>query len=1053
MAQKESGYWEKPPPAGLYEGLLDSGIISRKVDVPVVHHEVTPNIRPRSVVAAPIQAKPAGKTLRIPKPKPNPLSGDAFSHYRPKTSVGFNIEAELANSTFANNRMHEAAQIESYKSREVRMDETAPPPTTFVEEFESKKRNVGGRREAKALLRDLDAMVANYGVDSMTSASPTEQNKVYKQLLSSYLFIWNQLILQLKSHSEDYAILSQKIKAFFQGLLQKMPEMEQRYESHIEEITQKLKEKDEENRALKEKNSEQNARIATLSGQNEKLKVDIELGKSRDAQNKETYGDLLFKLDEQKTQLDDMIFKNGKLEELKLSMETQIKQKDQIIESNNKQISAQEKIITKYEEEGAGFKPMYMKAQEEFAQLKQKYDIQAEELRRMKGRRVDAQTEPIPELQEFVRKAKKKQVGGKGRAKGKGLSLDSDNSSKIALLSPGLDSRDPSPSKGKSKSGDNDSSSRSSQGSTQGDHVSLSQAGRRGSRISLRAMQVRPKVIQEAGSNHQLRGLTANLSDREILSLPEKLSASVPQFNPADLSTESLPQAPTIEELLESSPAPSPEKNPVEEKPTEKPSEPKTPEPKPVESQKPSPEKPKKPKGVPEDYNVAEDVIDQHDTRAMLAYVDRMFPLPLSEPIHVPASQYLLNQIQKRRFEVKSFSWTLQQVIFIMRNGFEVDSFVTSSMNFLDIIRRVITRSGKSSHIVERIEANLLGSLFQHQTRSNAMQFFMLFVSGEYGITDYRFFNMLFDLCFNAIYPSIEGILGNDQLADDFQFFFIHKQFFDSICRLMLRKDKFPEENMKNIMNDMPQTDYPDLVPFFLFAREMISLFKEVHVAFHKQIKNMICVLGAGEVESVSKDRFTEFLRLVDPVVSDVSIKDMWDRLSMQLNDPEKQEYTYQLLLKYCGEFTDLVRMVVELPQSPDFDRNFRIMSDAMTTLYFFLRRRFTDHLPNFLSHLSRKIREYLTPYIIRMRNAFFKVDVSACLMCYRYVMQYVDLKLTEDNPFQVVTANVSNEDVTRIINHIMMRECLASILMGICSEQPEDTLINREIELNQSKQ
>ena len=56
---------------------------------------------------------------------------------------------------------------------------------------------------------------------------------------------------------------------------------------------------------------------------------------------------------------------------------------------------AQEKIITKYEEEGAGFKPLYTKVQEDMAQLKQRYELQGEELRRLKGKRADAATDPV----------------------------------------------------------------------------------------------------------------------------------------------------------------------------------------------------------------------------------------------------------------------------------------------------------------------------------------------------------------------------------------------------------------------------------------------------------------------------------------------------------------------------------------------------------------------------------------------------------------------------------------------------------------------------------
>jgi hypothetical protein len=52
--------------------------------------------------------------------------------------------------------------------------------------------------------------------------------------------------------------------------------------------------------------------------------------------------------------------------------------------------------------------------------------------------------------------------------------------------------------------------------------------------------------------------------------------------------------------------------------------------------------------------------------------------------------------------------------------------------------------------------------------------------------------------------------------------------------------------------------------------------------------------------------------------------------------------------------------------------------------------------------------------------------------MSYRYILQYIDLKMTERIPFQFVNQSAKLDDIDRLIDHLMMRECLASLLVKI---------------------
>jgi hypothetical protein len=458
-----------------------------------------------------------------------------------------------------------------------------------------------------------------------------------------------------------------------------------------------------------------------------------------------------------------------------------------------------------------------------------------------------------------------------------------------------------------------------------------------------------------------------------------------------------------------------------------------------------------RPRKLPENYRVPDGIIDSADEAAMLGYVDRLFPLPFVETSNANRATKLFVQpaAPSSRVEIKTLSWTLRQIILIMRNGFEVDSFVVPGIQFMDIMEKAITVSGKHASIVDRIVAHLNRSVAHWRTKSNAVQFFSQFLNGEFGISEFRFFNMLFSLCFNAIYPPIDDILEDSQLSDDFNLFFIHRQFFDSIAMLLLRLDAFPDKNMQAILMNIPLTDYPDLIPFWTFAREMLQLFREAHARFHQQSRNILKIVGGSTSETIGRDRFTDFMRIINPLLRDPEIKAMWEKLSILDNVPGRTEFSYQALLRFCGEYPGISRWIGEMPHYGSFDDVFSAMPVPTVALFFFMRRRFTDYLPKFFEALTPQIQEALTPYLLRMRNSFLNCESSTCLMCYRYIMQYVDLKLTEMSPFQVLMGNVTTSDVARVINHLMMRECLATLLLKVKFDTDPDQIIETEANAN----
>jgi uncharacterized coiled-coil DUF342 family protein len=432
-------------------------------------------------------------------------------------------------------------------------------------------------------------------------------------------------------------------------------------------------------------------------------------------------------------------------------------------------------------------------------------------------------------------------------------------------------------------------------------------------------------------------------------------------------------------------------------------------------------------RNLPTDY-LDNGLFDEHldSSFGVMTYVDRLFPLPRIDG--VPRASF---RNQMMIGELKGLTWTLRQIVMICRNSFEVDSLTVSRTDFMDLLTDVLMKTGKSVAIVDKIQANLLKSLLHWHGQSLAVQFFWMFVTGEYAIPDFRFVNMLFSLCFEALYPPIDVFLDRPDLENDNDGFLINRNFFNKICKVMLRLDRFPDANLEKIFAAMKtRNEYTDLVPVWLFAREMIELFRICHFRFHQQIRNVFRIVGSEDLEHVSRDSFPEFVKIVNPDVRDAKIRDMWQTMVMFDSWSDRPTVPLKIFIKFCGEHPGMSRWIEELPFLETFDRVYQSFTPPMIRLLGFLRNQLLHYLPKLMEQLREDAREVLAPYLRRMRDGFLRCELSTCSMCYRYILQYIDLKMTEQNPFQVITNGVTNEDVAKMVNHVMMRETLASLLL-----------------------
>jgi hypothetical protein len=141
---------------------------------------------------------------------------------------------------------------------------------------------------------------------------------------------------------------------------------------------------------------------------------------------------------------------------------------------------------------------------------------------------------------------------------------------------------------------------------------------------------------------------------------------------------------------------------------------------------------------------------------------------------------------------------------------------------------------------------------------------------------------------------------------------------------------------ISNILNGLlSAVEYPDLLPFWLFAREMISNFKECHLRFHNQIGNIFKLIGSADEEHIGRDTFPDFIGMVNPEIRDSKIKEMWQSMiQFDSGSADRTTVPIQMFERFCRDYPGMTRWIEELPFLDGFDRVYKVMTEPMLTFF-----------------------------------------------------------------------------------------------------------------------
>ena len=648
-----------------------------------------------------------------------------------------------------------------------------------------------------------------------------------------------------------------------------------------------------------------------------------------------------------------LTFRLAKLEEQRQTALDQMDATKKELETARSQLRHQDDVIAQYEHEGAGFRPLYVKAVEELTVLKEQAAKLADRMENMVERQetveVEVQTDEIVQSARETGKKKKRKRGETS-----------------ARRSPETSARG----KQKLMKSTSDASVGSESGTDARNMVmtlpqNLNTSTEQSVDSSARDMET-PEVVQRPKRNIVFE------EGADRLALLRQKSSSV--HNLSGLVTESL-------ELHRSNSIATMTQNDLI-----------------VEEEEQDP--------LPVDYHLNHK--DFVPSSALLSCVFRLLPLSLSSMLDVAPSQFMNTLISEHASAAKPYNWVLHQIVDFFHSLYSIDQLSNCSIDTATLFKENIKNTTKVEVLANKTFCEVIQGTVCYQSMSTCVRFFQQFLLKEFTIVDYKFFNMVFNFCFDYFYPPVAGMIEDPDLDPDQPQFLIHVDIATKLVQALFSHE-VPNFSLDELRKQTKHTPHKNLIDFFAFSVKMLTFFRATHQKFHNQVKNLLTLIGWSRNIQVTESLFLEFFSLVNPNSAVDEIEKLWQRFKLEVCMKDRKQgagLNQASFINFCSDFPEVGNIVLSLPYLNNFDRAVSAMAPPVQTLFSFLNRRFTKYIRQLYRILSPEMKDLVTPTIVKYRNALLLCDITTALFCYRHFLQLIDLRMTDNTCFKIVTYN-----------------------------------------------
>ncbi|OHT17696.1 hypothetical protein TRFO_01009 [Tritrichomonas foetus] len=971
-----------------------------------------------------------------------------------------------------------------------------------IEELLSTKKRYASKREAELLLAEYVTKIDQYNL-CLRDENPQNQYEKLQQMLNFTFLSWNSAISAIRGYSEEYARLFIEIKRFFQNRVERFPDIVNNFNEVITSISNENSIQKSENLQIQETLTHKNLELDKLT---EKISTDSQTIQQLKEEIKELntkFNNSEYSKENLESEYNSTMFRLSKTEEEKKQALNQLQATKAILDNCREQILQQETLIAKYEEEGAGFRPLYIKATaDNQTHLREIEKLQAQMshmVKKQETKEVEVQTVQMIKDSPHIKSSKKSNQKSKNTGSKKGIQNSEDHfrDDRSKHHSPSrITSKRPFADDHISKSidrimiqkpllKDSTSDESSNNASDQNDIIEITSlfnmATNKTSTQNDNSHDTKYNNHQNLSPNINIKNNIGENSDKvmkngsiltEINNIEDAYDNKEPGINiDTDIA---------LKEFINLSSSAKSASKKMQKRADKKKSTSLSSFSSVSSSLQPN-------ILLPADYEISDSFTG--DSQILINCIYRLLPLPLhsninvgSNPIQKTINTTITNHsandnsnwssnnnignnsrnarsanalsrnsaavikslVKTHTNEPKSYCWMVQKIVDFFHSILNLDQISNTSIDATMMLQHTISEKTKLGALSERILTDLIGTAQCYEQTPIAYFFFKVILM-EISTEEYKFFNMLFNIAFEYLYPPVNKLLEDPDLSTVTRQFLIHRKICEQIASLLFKHLK-PADNeiLNNLfnLNDLTSINnnssnennkayikqdksYPDLLDFWDFSQKMITLFTETHVKFHQQVKGILTLIGwnvSEENAAITPQIFSDFLVFIRPSIGTAEIDRIHERfcLGNQLNQTEDNLSTF---IHFCSDFPEVVEDVLNLKGKEEFTKLFNSLTSPLQNLLTFIKKRFTDYARYIQPHLQPQLTDQTRNILYQMRNALLRCDVSTSFSCYRHILQVIDLKYSEVNPFLVFSPNIKMNEVKETVKLFIARE------------------------------
>jgi len=367
----------------------------------------------------------------------------------------------------------------------------------------------------------------------------------------------------------------------------------------------------------------------------------------------------------------------------------------------------------------------------------------------------------------------------------------------------------------------------------------------------------------------------------------------------------------------------------------------------------------------------------------------------------------------------KTFSWTIRQIVHVFRHG--LSSNCKDIGGFISIYKAILHELCTNDQICDTFLENFQQSLLHHQSRSNSISFFFSFISGEYNVLDFQFFNVIFNAGYNMLEPEMDKTLDDPDLFTDYDMFLISKENVKTLYQMVFFNKEIPNDSLAELF-----TGQNSSTSFWKLARIMILKFNELYKRFHDSVSNLFEIASQGSQEKLMKVQFSNLLRILYPFSHKSFLSNTWKKF-ISMEKAGNESLYRSTFLSVCSDIPDIVLSVTELPYISNFHQKLIGLSDQQYQIFNFLYTRYISIIPQLHEESPQEIKQNQKKLIGIVRNSIAICDISSGVRSYRHFLQTIDLHMTQQSLYTVISEEISEPEANILINHLKMRETIAS--------------------------